>query len=170
MIGGTRGGRSAQRVVALACVLAFGLPLARPAFAQPSGVAGGAADPGTGTPPAAADIAPPAVPGLVPVPASPAVEWEPRGAAELQALDKIDDRAAILNVPVGQTAQFERLSVTVRACLARPADHAPDAAGFLQILDRPSGPPAFSGWMLAAEPYVSMLQSRSYDVRVLGCR
>lgn len=113
---------------------------------------------------------PPAMPAPKPAPVAPAPSWQPRAVAELAALDKIDDRSAMLNVPVGQTIQFEHLSIAVRACVVRGPDQAPNAAAFLQIADGRGGAPGFSGWILAAEPSVSMLQHPAYDVRVVGCR
>jgi len=163
-------GRPAQGVRVLACAGAVLLALARAAPAQPPAAADSVPEPATEAPGAPAEMASPSIPGLPSPPAPAPPGWEPRGAAELQALDKIDDRSASLNVPVGQTVQFEHLLISVRACLVRPADQAPDAAGFLQIVDKHPGTPGFSGWMLAAEPYVSMLQHPAFDVRVLGCR
>ncbi|MBV9785257.1 MAG: DUF2155 domain-containing protein [Acidisphaera sp.] len=115
----------------------------------------------------------PIAPGLPPAPSpdaqSPPVEWEPRGTADLQTLDKIDNHAATMAVRVGQSAQFGRLTLAVRACVVRPADQAQDAAAYLDITDPSPGAPGFHGWMLAAEPSVSMLEHPVYDVRVLGC-
>jgi hypothetical protein len=131
--------------------------------AQTPGVEGGApAKPTTspGVPAAPSPGAPPTAATQL---------WQPRNAAELQALDRIDDRSATLNVPVGQTIQFEHINITVRACVARPPDQAADAAAFLQIVDSRGGAPAFSGWMLVAEPFVSMLQHPTFDVRVVAC-
>jgi hypothetical protein len=112
------------------------------------------------------------VPGM-PQPGTPGAgsgqAWLPRNMAELQALDRIDNRGATLNVPVGQTVQFEHISITVRACVERPPDQAPDAAAFLQIVDSRPGAPGFTGWMLVAEPFVSMLQHPVFDVRVVAC-
>lgn len=96
--------------------------------------------------------------------------WLPRATAELQALDKIDDRSATLNVPVGQSVQFEHITITVRACVVRPPDMAADAAAFLQVVDLRAGMPKFSGWMLSAEPFLSMMEHPAFDLRVLACR
>lgn len=107
--------------------------------------------------------------------ASPALaqRWEPQRVAELQALDKVNARVSTLRVPVGQPASFGTLTLTVRACQARPADEVPDAAAWLEITD--SRPPAngaavFRGWMFANAPGVNMLQHPVYDIRVLECR
>lgn len=102
-----------------------------------------------------------------------AQRWEPQRVAELQALDKVNARVSTLRVPVGQPATFGTLTLTVRACHARPADEVPDAAAWLEIAD--SRPPAngasvFRGWMFANAPGVNMLQHPVYDIRVLECR
>jgi hypothetical protein len=107
--------------------------------------------------------------------AGPAIaqRWDPQRVAELQALDKVNARVSTLRVPVGQPATFGTLTLTVRACHARPADEVPDAAAWLEIGD--SRPPAngasvFRGWMFANAPGVNMLQHPVYDIRVLECR
>ena len=102
-----------------------------------------------------------------------AQRWEPQRVAELQALDKVNARVSTLRVPVGQPATFGTLTLTVRACHARPADEVPDAAAWLEIAD--SRPPAngasvFRGWLFANAPGVNMLQHPVYDIRVLECR
>jgi hypothetical protein len=114
--------------------------------------------------------APPAKPEPAPAPAAPAPSWQPRAMAELSALDKIDDRWATLNVPVGGAIQFGRLSIAVRACLARGPGQAVNAAAFLQVADTQPGGSGFTGWMLMAEPSVAMLQDPVYDLRVVACR
>lgn len=102
-----------------------------------------------------------------------AQRWDPQRVAELQALDKVNARVSTLRVPVGQPATFGTLTLTVRACNARPPDEVPDAAAWLEIAD--SRPPAngaavFRGWMFANAPGVNMLQHPVYDIRVLDCR
>jgi hypothetical protein len=100
-------------------------------------------------------------------------EWQPRRIAELQALDKVTARTARLEAGLDQPVRYGTLTITVRACRARPADEVPDAAAFLEIRDsraEASAPPAFRGWMFANNPSVSMLEHAVYDVRVLGCR
>ncbi len=132
-----------------------------------------------GTPQAAAPPAPPAgaAPGTPPPPATTfapapatAEQWLPRGTAEVQALDKVNARNAVLSVKVGDTAKFGSLTIAVQACVVTPPDQPQDAAAFLVITDSHNGQPGFSGWMVADAPSVSMLQNPIYDVRVTGCR
>ena len=144
-------------------------PLAPPATASP--------DPLTSPAPATATASPTAnpsstnpPPGAAGPPGLLSPDWQPRQAAELQALDKVDARVERLVVPVGQSARFGALEITVRACLVRPSDQASDAASLLQISDPHPGAPGFSGWMLAAEPALGLLEHPIYDIRVLGCR
>jgi hypothetical protein len=112
----------------------------------------------------------------VPAPALPDTmpqeEWVPRQTAELQALDKVTARISRMQARVGQPERFGSLTITVRACHARPPDEVPDAAVWLEIADsRPpaNGGPVFRGWMLANAPGVHMLEHPVYDIRVLDC-
>ena len=102
-----------------------------------------------------------------------AQDWVPRQGAELQVLDKVTARISVLRAGVGQAAQYGTLTITVRACNARPPDEVPDAAAFLEMTDsrRAAGSQqVFRGWMFANAPGVSMLEHPVYDVRVLDCR
>lgn len=87
----------------------------------------------------------------------------------MQALDKINVQATTLTVKVGQTATFGSLSITVQACVVRPPDMPQDAAAFLTITDSHPDQPGFKGWMLKADPSLSMLEHPLYDIRVVGC-
>jgi Uncharacterized protein conserved in bacteria (DUF2155) len=114
----------------------------------------------------------PAVPGppAGPTPAPPPPNvWVPQGGAILQVLDKVNATTTTLNVRVGQSATYGSLRIQVLACEIRPPDMPQDAAASLVINDTNPDQPGFQGWMLQNEPFLSMLQSPSYDVRVEGC-
>lgn len=116
----------------------------------------------------------PDVQGQVPSTAPPAaVErpniWVPAGVAKLQALDKVNAQASVLTIKVGQSATFGSLTITVKACVMRPADQPADAAAYLDVTDSHPDSPGFNGWMLEDEPSVSMMQHPIYDLRVSGC-
>ena len=109
-----------------------------------------------------------AIPGV-----ASAQRWDPQRVVELQALDKVTARVSTLRVPVNEPATFGTLTITIRACHARPPDEVPDAAAWLEIAD--SRPPAnggtvFRGWMFANAPGVNMLQHAVYDIRLMECR
>jgi hypothetical protein len=95
--------------------------------------------------------------------------WVPAGAVKLQALDKVNAVATALTIKVGQSATFGSLTIAVKACVSRPADQPADAAAFLDVTDSRPDSPGFDGWMLQAEPSVSMMQHPIYDLRVAGC-
>jgi hypothetical protein len=102
-----------------------------------------------------------------------AQEWEPKGEAELQVLDKVTARISILRAPVNEPVQVGALTVRVAACNARPLDEVPDAAAFIEVSDsrRAAGAQlVFRGWMFANAPGVSMLEHPVYDLRVLACK
>ena len=121
-------------------------------------------------PPAAAAPGAPAAP---PVDMTPQVQWAakwlPATTAKIQALDKVNAQTTSLTVKVGQTATFESMTIAVKACVVRPSDQPADAAAFLQVTDNHPDAPGFTGWMLANEPAVSMMQSPIYDLRITGC-
>lgn len=107
--------------------------------------------------------------------------WVPRRVAELQALDKVTARVSVLRATLGESARFGTLTVTLRACHARPPDETPDSAAFLEVTDArairlpggravPAGEAVFRGWMFAERPAVSMLEHPVYDLRLLACR
>jgi hypothetical protein len=109
---------------------------------------------------------------LLPAVAS-AQSWVPQRVAELQALDKVTARVTTLRVQVDQPESFGSLTITVRACNARPPDEVSDAAAWLEITDSrapANGAAVFRGWMFANAPGVHMLQHPVYDIRVLECR
>jgi hypothetical protein len=99
--------------------------------------------------------------------------WVPQRVAELQALDKVTARVTTLRVPVDRPERFGSLTITVRACNARPPDEVPDAAAWLEITDSrapANGAAVFRGWLFANAPGVNMLQHPVYDIRVMECR
>ena len=172
----------------LAAVL-LGVALALPAGAQSLL---GQSRPGGPTPtPAPAPAGPqlqpgqslpavPPAPGSTPAPAGPATpsiapvapvqaEWVPQGTAELRGIDKVTARTTTLTVKPGETVRFGPLAVTVRGCVVRPADRAPDAAAYLEIAQSGQAP-LFRGWMVASQPQLSLVEHATHDVRLFACR
>ena len=147
--------------------LAIGfLSFAGHAYAQP---AAPAPVPAPAPAPAPAQAAPPvAVPVPAPTPIQPG--WVARGTAELQVLDKVNARTAVLSVKIGQAIRYGAIEIAVQACFARPAEQSPDAAAFLVVTDPRPGASGFRGWMFAANPTIAILEHPIYDIRVLACR
>lgn len=130
-----------------------------------------AAQPAAPAPAAPAPAAPAPVPA-VPIPAPAPIQpgWVARGTAELQALDKVNARTAVLSVKVGQTIRYGAIDIAVQACFARPPEQSPDAAAFLVVTDPRPGASGFHGWMFAANPMIAILEHPIYDIRILACR
>ena len=121
-------------------------------------------------PPAVAPpVAPPSAPAAPPATADRPNIWVPAGSAKLVALDKVNAQATEMTVKVGQSATFESLTITVKACDIRPPDQPADATAYLHVTDSHPDSPGFDGWMLSDEPSVSMMQHPIYDLRVAGC-
>ena len=95
--------------------------------------------------------------------------WIPRQTAELVVLDKVRARPVTVTLRVGQTGPAGPLVVTVRRCVARPADMPADSAAFLEIQD-PRSTASFRGWMLTNEPALGQFEHPIYDVRLTACR
>ena len=99
---------------------------------------------------------------------------EPRqgAAAILGALDKITARVSEIAAPVGDRAEFFRLSIDVFSCQERIVDQRPESAVFLTITETPlDGEPnrVFNGWMFASSPSISAMDHPIYDVWLVRC-
>ncbi len=144
---------------------------AAPAPATPTPAAPAAATPAPAAPAAGAAPGAGASPATPPAQAAaPPPAWLPRQSAELQVVEKMNATHRTLEVPVGGTAKVDALAIAVKACLVRPPDQQRDAAAYLDITGKDTASPVFQGWMLAAEPAVSLFEDPLYDVRVTGCR
>ena len=117
---------------------------------------------------------------------------EPRSGVVLRALDKITGNSTDLTARIGETIEFGRLEVTVRACFQAPPEDTPESAAFLEVFsntpeererlpggqdvetaegtDVRSAGEIFSGWMFASSPGLNALDHPTYDVWVISCR
>ena len=95
--------------------------------------------------------------------------WIPTAGGTVRVLDKQKAASQVMVLKVGETARFETLSVTLEACDAHAPSVPADAAGRVTVADSRDGEPGYQGWMFANEPWVAMLQSPVYGVRVVGC-
>lgn len=95
-----------------------------------------------------------------------------RRIAVLRALDKITGRLTDLELPVGQAAQFETLTIQAAACFKNPETETPESAAYLQVNDSLTGRSErlFSGWMYASSPSLSAMENAIYDVWVVDCK
>lgn len=125
------------------------------------------AAPSPGAPPDTT-IAQPPPPDVAPAPAD---SWMPGTAAVLGVLNKVDGSTTQLQLPVGGQPQTTGdLSVSVQACLNRPADEIPDVAVFITVQSVPPGDvPLYRGWMLRSAPGATFVGNAGQTFRVVGC-
>ena len=88
----------------------------------------------------------------------------------LRALDKVSGALADLEVPVGSSAAYQRITVEVLACRYPSENPASDAFAYLRLTDSAHQEPLFQGWMIASSPALNALDHPRYDIWVLACR
>ncbi len=89
--------------------------------------------------------------------------------AQLRALDTITGAVRDLEVRVGETVDYERLSIALKECRYPVDNQAADAFVYLVIKDVREETPRFEGWMIASSPALAALEHPRYDVWVLSC-
>jgi hypothetical protein len=145
--------------------------LPAPPNTNESGVLGTAA-PDAATPNSAAPPVPEAPASTTAPSVAAPTQWLAGHQAQLTVLDKIYGSATTVSATVGTPFVERFLTVTVLACLMRPAGLPADAAAFLQVTDShapPGGPPEFRGWIFKAEPALSGMDDPATDISVDGC-
>ena len=90
--------------------------------------------------------------------------------AVLRGLDTVNASITDIDLPIGGSTEFGRLSVRLDQCRYPADDPAGDAYAFLTITDSASGAALFSGWMLASSPAINALEHPRYDIWVLRCK
>lgn len=90
--------------------------------------------------------------------------------ARLRALDNITQRLTDIDISVGETVTYERLTITLRDCRYPVDNPSSDAFAYLVIGDTRENAPRFSAWMMASSPALSALDHPRYDIWVLRCR
>lgn len=91
-----------------------------------------------------------------------------RTNAIIRIMDKTAGKVQNVTLPVGQTAQYGKLNMTVRACKQTDPFDAEDFFMFIEI-DKTNDGKIFSGWMSANEPGDNPLQNADYDVWLVKC-
>lgn len=99
----------------------------------------------------------------------PANSWLKQSVAVVRILDKLESRVTLMQIPVGQSAQFKSLTITPQSCLVRPPSSPADSAAFLDIRDSKRTGFLFSAWILAAEPAASIFEHPLYNISLKGC-
>lgn len=89
--------------------------------------------------------------------------------AQLRGVDRTNGEVFEIVVPTGQTAQLERIMITLRSCRYPVGNPAGDAFASLEITEAATGTRLFSGWMIASSPALSALDHPRYDIWVMRC-
>lgn len=100
-----------------------------------------------------------------------AQETVSRGSgALLRGLDKITGTLRDLDIPSGKARRFGSIIVSVEDCRYPTGNPAGNAFAHVSVWAQDgSGPPLFSGWMVAGSPALNALDHPRYDVWVLSC-
>ncbi|MCP5074071.1 MAG: DUF2155 domain-containing protein [Rhodobacteraceae bacterium] len=104
-----------------------------------------------------------------PVLAQSNVETKNGVSAQIRALDTITGEVRDLDLQVGETVAYERLTITLQECRYPANNPAADAFALLVVKDVREDTARFSGWMIASSPALSALEHPRYDVWLLSC-
>ncbi len=91
-----------------------------------------------------------------------------RPVAVIQVLNKAAGKTQTLRIPVGETAQFEKLNITVQSCMQSDPFDAENFYAFVEIAQ--SGNTKFFGnWMDRNNPGKNPVQNPDYDAWLVKC-
>ncbi len=91
-----------------------------------------------------------------------------RDTAIINIMDKAAGKVQTYSARVGDTVQYEKLTMTVRACKQSDPFDAEDFLMFIEINKNGEGA-IFSNWMSRNEPGDNPLQNADYDVWLVRC-
>lgn len=90
--------------------------------------------------------------------------------AHIKGLDTITGRRQEIEVAIGETATFGRMSITLRECRYDPENPAGHSYAFLTITEQGSEEPVFDAWMVSAAPALSAMDHYRYDIWLIRCK
>lgn len=91
-----------------------------------------------------------------------------RGTAVIGIMNKAAGKTQTVSIPVGRTAEFEKLNIHVRACKQTDPFDAEDFFMFVEVATRADGK-IFSNWMSRNNPGDRPLQNADYDLWLVRC-
>ena len=91
-----------------------------------------------------------------------------RDNAVVRVMNKAAGKTYTLNIPVGDSAKFEKLNITVRSCKQTDPFDAEDFFAFIEA-STPTDGLVFSNWMSRNEPGMQPLQHADYDLWLVRC-
>ena len=100
--------------------------------------------------------------------ASGANAYVERDVATVRIMNKAAGKTQTLEIPVGRTVEFEKLTMTARSCKQTDPFQAENYFMFIEVAKSGDGD-IFSGWMNKNEPGDNPLQDADYDLWLVGC-
>lgn len=97
-----------------------------------------------------------------------ALAYVDKNVAVVRILNKAAGKTQMVNLPVGQHTEFEKLAITVKSCKQTDPFQAENFFAFVEISKNSEGK-IFSGWMNANEPGENPVQNADYDVWLVKC-
>ena len=94
----------------------------------------------------------------------------PAPKALLRGLDKVDGSLTDIELAAGQSVDYGRLTISLSECRYPEGNPSGNAYAHLDIREKDTDTPVFSGWMIAAAPALNALDHARYDVWVLRCK
>ncbi len=91
-----------------------------------------------------------------------------REVAVISIMNKAAGKTHTVSVPVGETAKFEKLSMTVRSCKQTDPFQATDFFAFIEVTA--ANELIFSNWMSRNAPGDAPLQNADYDLWLVQCQ
>jgi hypothetical protein len=102
--------------------------------------------------------------------AAPGMRVREAPGAVLRGLDKVSGEVTDLELSIGESARYGRLTVELDDCRVPVENPTGDAFAHLVIRAEGMQDAAFDGWMIASSPALSALDHPRYDVWVIRCR
>lgn len=95
--------------------------------------------------------------------------------AIIQALNKVTAQTSLLEIKIGSSIEFGKLTIFAHKCWKSSPDQRPEDKILLEIFDKngKSGSKKeklFYGWMFSSSPSISDLQHPIYDITAIGCK
>lgn len=98
----------------------------------------------------------------------PAFAYIEKNVATVRIMNKAAGKTQVTSIKVGQSIQFEGLTLRLRNCKQSDPFDAENFFGFFEIHTKTDGR-IFSGWMNRNEPGLNPLQDDTYDVWLERC-
>ncbi len=96
--------------------------------------------------------------------------------AVIQGLNKITAKTSVLEIKIGDTIKFGKITITALKCWQSPLEQKPESKILLEIYDTAENAEGnskkriFYGWMLSSSPSISGVEHPIYDVTAIGCK